>query len=251
MKDEQKFTLIWQHAKNIKLFEDPYWLKLLHFYSFGESLGQWSFKSDVVSDGFFLSPNGKFDPKDELKATLKAIFANKTSNPDQHARCKYIARFKWLKSKLDFKDLPKHSCPLFERWSNLKDSTSISLVYVSAYLNNPASTFGHLLLKFNSRSRLFGHSLLRPTMNFGAKINPDDNPLIYAVKGLFGGYKGIFTDERFYNFNHFYGECGNILLISPKNSSFELYIMHGNYYTMYNLRITFFLIIVLTGWRNY
>ena len=43
-------------------------------------------------------------------------------------------------------------------------------------------------------------------MNFGAKINPDDNAFLYALKGLFGGYKGIFTDERFYNFNHVYGE---------------------------------------------
>ena len=37
-------------------------------------------------------------------------------------------------------------------------------------------------------------------------INPDDTPFIYALRGLFGGYEGSFTDERFYNFNHIYGE---------------------------------------------
>jgi len=200
------FLKLWKQAGKMKLYNDPYWLKLLHFYSIGESIGQWSFKSDIVSDAFFLSPNGNKDPKEELKATLKSVLSNQNQENDEHARCKFIARFKWLQSKLDFPSLPKQNCPLFERWANLKESKGISIVYVSAYLKNPASTFGHLLLKFNSSERLFSHSLLRPTLNFGAKINPDDNPLVYALSGLFGGYKGVFSDERFYNFNHVYGE---------------------------------------------
>ena len=199
------YLTLWDQARELQLFHHPYWLKLLHFYSFGESVGQWSFKSDVVNDGFFLSPDGKTDPSAELKATLKAVLSPLSKDPNQHARCKFIARFKWLRSSLDFPELPKLACPLFERWSNLEDATGISIIFVSAYLKNPASTFGHLLLKFNSRNRHFGHSLLRPTLNYGAMINPDDNPFVYAVRGLFGGYEGSFTDERFYNFNHIYG----------------------------------------------
>ena len=38
------------------------------------------------------------------------------------------------------------------------------------------------------------------------EINPGDNPLMYALRGLFGAYDGSFTDERFYNYNHLYGE---------------------------------------------
>ena len=200
------YLALWNQARELQLFHHPYWLKLLHFYSFGESVGQWSFKSDVVNDGFFLSPDGKTDPSAELKATLKAVLSPLSKDPNQHARCKFIARFNWLRSSLDFPELPKLACPLFERWSNLEEATGISIVFVSAYLKNPASTFGHLLLKFNSRNRHFGHSLLRPTLNYGAMINPDDNPFIYALRGLFGGYEGSFTDERFYNFNHIYGE---------------------------------------------
>ena len=197
---------LWKQAHERQLSQHPYWLKLLHFYSFGESVGQWSFKSDVVSPEFFLSANGKNDPEVELKATLKALLAPPGNDPNQDARCKFIARYNWLRSKLDFPEMSKQECPLFERWANLVDATGISIVFVSAYLKNPASTFGHLLIKFNSRNRLFGHSLLRPTLNYGARINPDDNPLAYALRGLFGGYNGSFTDERFYNFNHVYGE---------------------------------------------
>ena len=197
---------LWKQARERQLAQHPYWLKLLHFYSFGESVGQWSFKSDVVSPEFFLSVNGKNGPEAELKATLKALLSPPGNDPNQDARCKFIARYNWLRSKLDFPEMSKQECPLFERWANLDDATGISIVFVSAYLKNPASTFGHLLIKFNSRNRLFGHSLLRPTLNYGARINPDDNPLAYALRGLFGGYNGSFTDERFYNFNHVYGE---------------------------------------------
>ncbi len=205
-KEYSNYLYVWKQAQEISLYKNPYWLKLLHFYSIGESIGQWSFKSDIVSKNFFLSFKGNVDPREELKATLKALISFRIDDPDSHARCKFIARFKWLKSKINFPKMPEINCPLFERWAKLKKSTGISLVFVSAYLKNPASTFGHLLLKFNSNDRFFGHSLLRPTLNFGAKVNPEDNPFFYALKGLFGGYNGLFTDERFYNFNHVYGE---------------------------------------------
>ena len=204
-KKEILFTL-WKQAQELKIYDHPYWLKLLHFYSIGETVGQWGFKSDIVSPSFFLSPLGKTDPAEELKSTLKALLEPVNEKPDQHARCKFIARFKWLITKLDFPELTKITCPLFERWANLKEATGISVVFVSSFLKNPASTFGHLLIKFNSSNRYFGHSLLRPTLNFGAIVNPDDNPFTYALRGIFGGYEGRFTDERFYNFNHVYGE---------------------------------------------
>lgn len=200
------FFSLWKQARELKLSRHPYWLKLLHFYSIGETVGQWSFKSDIVSPSFFFSPLGKTDPEEELKSTLKALLVPVSDKPDQHARCKFIARFQWLRSKLDFPALTELTCPLFERWANLNEATGISIVFVSSFLKNPASTFGHLLIKFNSSNRHFGHSLLRPTLNFGAIVNADDNPFTYALRGIFGGYKARFTDERFYNFNHVYGE---------------------------------------------
>jgi len=202
----QLLLSLWEQALELQLHKHPYWLKLLHYYSLGESVGQWSFKSDVTSDEFFLSAEGKIDPQAELIKTLKALISPSGDDHNQHARCKFIARFNWLRSKLNFSELSEHPCPLFERWANLSDATGISIVFVSAYLKNPASTFGHLLIKFNSSDRLFGHSLLRPTLNYGAKIEVGENPLMYALRGIFGTYDGSFTDERFYNYNHIYGE---------------------------------------------
>ena len=116
--ESQLLSSLWEQALERQIYRHPYWLKLLHFYSFGESVGQWSFKSDVESSSFFLSSNGKRDPQAELKATLKALLATSVDDPNQHARCKFVARFNWLRSKLDFPELPKQECPLFERWAN-------------------------------------------------------------------------------------------------------------------------------------
>ena len=205
-KEKAIFLSLWKQAQKLKLYDHPYWLKLLHFYSIGETVGQWNFKSDIVSPSFFLSPLGQTNPTEELKSTLNAFLGPVNDKPDQHARCKFIARFQWLRSKLDFPKMRKLNCPLFERWANLKEATGISLVFVSSFLKNPASTFGHLLIKFNSSNRYFAHSLLSPTLNFGAIVNPDHNPFTYALLGIFGGYKARFSDERFYNFNYIYGE---------------------------------------------
>ena len=135
------FFSLWKQARELKLSRHPYWLKLLHFYSIGETVGQWSFKSDIVSPSFFFSPLGKTDPEEELKSTLKALLVPVSDKPDQHARCKFIARFQWLRSKLDFPTLTELTCPLFERWANLNEATGISIVFVSSFLKNPASTF--------------------------------------------------------------------------------------------------------------
>ena len=80
------FLSLWEQAQDRQLSRHPYWLKLLHFYSIGESVGQWSFKSDIVSSSFFLSPEGKTDPAEELKSTLKALLRPVNDNPDLHAR---------------------------------------------------------------------------------------------------------------------------------------------------------------------
>ncbi len=195
-----------QQARALELAQHPYWLKLLHFYSPGESVGQWATESDVITPHFFLSPEGRVDPQAELEATLAGFFAPVGDDPNQHPRCRFVGRYHWLQTHLALPELPEGTCPLFERWSNLPEAKDMSLVFVSAFLDNPASLYGHLLIKFNSGNQWFGHTLLSPTLNFGAITSPDDHPVEYAFRGLFGGYSALFSDERFYNFNHVYGE---------------------------------------------
>ena len=197
-----------KQSREKQLAKHPYWLKLVHYVPPFNPVNQTTYESDVISASFFLSENGRENPEAELDATLKAFFQPPGNNHDQHPQCRFIARFQWLKSQLDFSldKLPTVTCGLFERWANPKYLKSISLVFVSAHMGNPASIYGHILLKINSNTPLFGHSLLSPTLNFGAAMGPNDGPLKYVSYGLFGGYRGRFSDSRFYDFTHMYGD---------------------------------------------
>ncbi len=57
--------------------------------------------------------------------------------------------------------------------------------------------FGHTLLRLDD-SKNTQSEWLSFAVNFGADINNDDNSLIYAYRGLAGGYPGIFITEPYF-----------------------------------------------------
>lgn len=72
---------------------------------------------------------------------------------------------------------------------------SVSLVYASAYSQNPASAFGHLFLVFNQQDRA---DYLKFTMSYSAQMNDDEDVLKYIFAGMGGGYFGEFSVSPLY-----------------------------------------------------
>lgn len=176
-----------------ELAHHPVWLKLLHF-----DIKQ--HKSEIHSDDFFLSPHGREDPKAELIATFKAYFDPWPEDANTHPRCRFPARFFWLSQHVSLPNyrLNLPQCTRLRKWVVLDDLQSISLLLVSGYLGNPASTFGHSLLKLNTNSSPEPIDFLNHSINFGAHM-PGNEPIPrYIVKGLFGGYQASFSDKYFY-----------------------------------------------------
>lgn len=68
---------------------------------------------------------------------------------------------------------------------------------VSGFLGNPASTFGHAMLTFNSGTTE-GIDLFDSTLSYGALVPEGENTIVYVAKGLFGGYIAGFSDKYFY-----------------------------------------------------
>lgn len=143
---ESARTDIINSAQQKDLANHPTWLKLLHYNTLGG-------ESEVVSDEFFLSARGKKEASAELLATLNAYLAPWGENGDEHARCRFPARYYWLNHKINLPDyqLREPRCKKFEQWALLDKVSSISLLLVSGYYGNPASTFGHTLLKLNAQ----------------------------------------------------------------------------------------------------
>lgn len=180
------------------------WSELLHYRSsnFHAPI------SEIRSPEFFLSPEGAFNLASELEATIEAMAEPIGTNPNLHAQCRFPARLIWLKKMAPqiANTWPKVDCPDYLRFSHRGKIESISFLFATGYLANPASYFGHPLIKFNLPTEKMPSSLLDVSVNFGAVTPADENSFIYAAKGLFGGYDATFTHRQFYYNNHAYGE---------------------------------------------
>lgn len=190
-----------------KLALEQSWINLVHYESSLASATGW--RSAIHSSDFFLSANGRVDPLAELQATLIAFAEPPTSDPNLHAQCRFPARLLWLKTKLGehpaFRTDIK--CPEFDEWTQSGSVSSLSVIYATGYLGNPASYYGHLLLKFNFRENQSRSSLMDVSVNYGAILdNKHDSTLSYLIKCVIGGYDGGFSHIHFYFHEHNYGD---------------------------------------------
>ncbi len=224
---------------------DPLWLNLLQY-----DVSRASPRSDVLPGGFFLTENGHQDPLTELLTFIDAVYAPITDDPNTHAICRYPARVLYLRRALDVNDLPELSCPDYDAWSGYGRITGSTLIFASGSLGNPATFYGHILLKFTSNTTFSGNTprqtgrgnLLDTSLNYGAIFPENENAAVYVVKGLFGGYSSAYTSVEYYEQRGDYVQSQDRdlweyeLNLTPDQlellvaSSWELYQQENTYY---------------------
>ena len=180
-------------ARAARLWEEPQWLRLGHWKR-SRWLGEW--ESDARG-GFFLSAAGPRDPRAELEADVAGLFDGGTASTEA-PRCRFPARSAWLEEKLGLEpsSLPPADCSKYENWRRLLDLRSASMIFASAYLDNPSSMFGHTFLRLERRATE-GDPLRENTLNFAADTGGDGG-VLFAVKGLLGLYPGKYTVMPYY-----------------------------------------------------
>ena len=189
-------THLIRESGRAQLSQERFWHLLLHYRE-----NAWGgYTSEADDQAFFLAANGRTDPQAELEATLERFFssepAGRTSQP---AQCAFIARYHWLKEKLAFDDrrLPPQSCERFDTWYAELNPESVSLIFPSAFMNNPASMFGHTFLRIDQKGQTEQTRILAYTINYAASV-PEDEGLLYPVRGIAGGYRGYFSTIPYY-----------------------------------------------------
>ena len=156
----------------------PQWIALLH-------------RGRVDSPAFYLAPEGK--PKDEKDylIELQAL----VNHPDPKSmRCRFPARVRFLE-RHGF-HFPQAECKDLEEWKQTLDATSVSFLFAGAYPKSPASLFGHTFLRLNSKKNE-KNPVLNYAVNFAA-VTADEFPIVYAWKGITGGYQARFSLAPFY-----------------------------------------------------
>lgn len=182
-------TLV-DEANHKVLHSEKYWHTLLHYKS-----GIFGLRSLIDDPNFFLAPDGKHNPQAELEATIRAFFQEPREGT-KHPVCRFVARYHWLKGQLniDPSQLPMPECSHFEQLMEEIKPETVALIFPTSHINSPASMFGHTLLTIETatRSKLLSHAI-----NYSAITTDTFGPL-FAVKGLFGFYKGYFSILPYY-----------------------------------------------------
>lgn len=180
-------------ALDARLYDDPYWHILGHYRP------RWvgGYASLIDDPMFFLDPRGKYDPRAELIATIRGFFDPLPDDPAvRHAVCRFPARLAWLKDKLsiDSTKLPVPVCEDVERVYDYMKPNSVTLVFPTAYMNSPASMFGHTLLVFDPMDK---NRLLAKGVGYAAAVTTGFGPL-FAIEGIFGVYPGRYNIESYF-----------------------------------------------------
>lgn len=184
-------------AQEKQLARQPYWHQLLHYQP--NLIGS-GVTSLVDSPTFFNARDGKTNPDAELVATLRIFFQNDYDVRFNEPRaCRFIARYTWLDAQLHFDhaQLPVPRCQRLDIWLRRINPQGMTLIFPTAYMNNPSSMFGHTLLRIDARGQTEKTRLLAYSVNFAANTG-NDGGVLFAVKGLMGGYPGGFSIAPYY-----------------------------------------------------
>ena len=148
---------------------------------------------------FYLSGNNSNNAEKELLTTIAGFYDTELKD-DKNPQCSYIARFNWLSNKLaiDPTTLPAVNCKKYNSWrKNIKPEYT-TLIFPTYHLNSPSSMFGHTLLRLDPGIDKGESKWLSVAINFGANPPDGENSLIYAYRGLAGGYPGTFVTDYYY-----------------------------------------------------
>jgi hypothetical protein len=185
---------IHHQAEKLEIYRNTTWLYLLHYYPVNVDS-----QSDITDARFFLAEDGHENSRAELYETLEAIFDPVFEKGNRHGQCLFRSRFFWLDSQLKFdrRYLPQVNCKNYTAWRELTGAQSISLVFASSFMDNPGSVYGHTFLKINHEKGGKRLNLLDHVIQYQA-LPEDSIGILYAFKGIFGGYKGLYPLDPYY-----------------------------------------------------
>lgn len=177
-------------------WQDPQWLRLGNY---RETL--FGYESEADDQSFFASPEGKYDPEKELLALIQSV-EEQDLEPKKNAFCRFPARIRWLKKFMAVPE-PKVVCTDYEAFRNRLAAKSITVVFSSYYLNNPASSFGHTFIRLGKQTYSERNAdatsteLLDTGINYGA-MTGNAHAMVFAIGGLTGYFPGNYNAVPYY-----------------------------------------------------
>ncbi|MDH2915867.1 MAG: DUF4105 domain-containing protein [Gallionella sp.] len=182
-------------AERAQLAQSAEWYKINQYHpSWG------GMKSRVDDTSYFLSANGKHDPRAELEAVIRAAYDDGMAEQSRQPKlCRWVARYQYLSRNmkaLGF-DYPAPRCEGFERWKSGMARDHVSMIFASIYLNSPASMYGHIFMRFDSAKPGEFNRLNDTTVGYTVNNRGDFGPL-FLLQSLTGGFPGDFLSIPYF-----------------------------------------------------
>lgn len=226
-----EFDVIKQ-ANEAKLYEKKEWLALLH--SDGE-------KSSIEDKKFILSK--AFSPKDELQATIKALFEKPalSQNINNHPQCRFPARRLFLLHELNLSDsvFPSVVCPDFQNYQNKAPADTISLIYASENVKNPSSMMGHTFFKYSGKN--YQNQNVEHAISFYTILN-SFNLLTLAYQNTVSGMDGFFALQPYKEVveQYLYEENRNVWEYKLELNEYRKKLVNYHIWELKDLEIRYF-----------
>ncbi len=166
---------------------EPKWLALIRYQH--KIL---SYESEVDSPQYFLHKQGKTNP------WLEYIETKKQLTESQEIICEFPARAMLMHSLNEINKPDFSTCKKYLNFKNKLNLTAVSLIFSGYYINKPASAFGHTFFRLRSAE---GQKKNNDLLDFGVDFNANvdtNNPLMYGVKGILGGFSSNFKLMPYY-----------------------------------------------------
>lgn len=177
------------------LATSPEWLKLLHYHQ--KTFG--GYEGLVENDDFYVAENGRNNPLAELNAEIEDFATEKGKKCEFPARFEFLKKYNLIKGSLD-------NCEDYQQFMKDVKPNGITVLFTNAYMNNPASLFGHTLIRIDTKRK--GTQMLAHGSNFGADSGTEFG-FMFAFKGLLGGYQGVYSISPYWEIINTYNNIEN------------------------------------------
>ncbi len=126
-----------------------------------------------------------------------STYIQKSIADDNHPICRFPSRTRFIVEHLGVDEslLPEVSCASYDDYMEKLDPTSVTAVFPFLYLENPASIFGHVLIRINGKD---DEPLLGYGVSYTAIEAENANIFMQFFGGFTGYYDGYFTVNKFY-----------------------------------------------------
>lgn len=202
------------------------WLKMLHYQKNFSG-----YKGLIIDKDFYLNSAGRENPQAELETEIQKFQKGKD-------KCRFPARFNLLKDE-GYISGDLSECKEYQQFMHDIRPAGITLLFTDSYMSNPASMFGHTLVRIDTARK--GTQMLAHGSNFGV-LSGEDTGAVFALKGLIGGYNGSYSLSPYWMVINTYNNIENRDIWEYKlNLSKDEQIKFVNHlYEMKNANIQYF-----------